>query len=65
MLGNFEEAIYGQTLTFPNATIKITSTSNKDAVSFGAIDTLVLNDGDFDALLQAGDILATDEAGPL
>ena len=63
MLVNFEEAMYGHLLTFSNKIIKITSTSNRNAVSFGAIDTLVLNDGDFDTLLQDGDILATDKGG--
>ncbi|AOT72074.1 ABC transporter permease [Geosporobacter ferrireducens] len=61
--GDAETAIIGQLLTFPNQTIRITSILRSGILSFGALHTLVLNDNDFNALLQKGDILGIDESG--
>ncbi len=58
-----DEAVVGQLLTFSDQTIKITSTLRSGIVSFGALRTLVLNDNDFERLLQSGDILGVNKNG--
>ncbi|WZL72999.1 ABC transporter permease [Clostridiaceae bacterium 35-E11] len=63
MFEEIENAITGQVLIFSNQKISITSTLRSGFLSFGALHTLVLNDNDFDALLQKGDILGVDASG--
>lgn len=63
MFKDIENAMTEQLLTFSNQTISITSTLRSGILSFGALHTLVLNDDDFDVLLQRGDILGVNENG--
>jgi len=60
---DIENKMIGQLLTFSDQKISITSTLRSGIVSFGAIQTLVLNEDDFAALLKNGDILATNKSG--
>jgi Predicted permease. len=60
---DIDNAVEGHLLTFSNKTIEITSTLRTGIVSFGIYHTLVLNDDDFDKLMQDGDISAFDENG--
>jgi len=60
---DIENTMIGQLLTFSKQKITITSTLRSGIVSFGAIHTLVLNEDDFDTLLENGDILGTNESG--
>lgn len=60
---SIEDAVVGQQLIFSNKEIKVTSALSSSTLSFGALHILVLNDSDFDALLQEGDISNVGESG--
>lgn len=55
--------VNGKVLAFSNQTVTITSTLKTNLLSFGAYHILVLNDHDFDTLLQSGDIFDRNENG--
>lgn len=58
-----ENGIVEQKLTFSNQDIQITKTLRSGILAFGALHTIILNDDDFDALLQSGDISNLNENG--
>lgn len=58
-----EDVMKGQNLVFSNQIIHITTTVKSGILSFGALHILVLNDDDFDGLLQNGHIKGVDEGG--
>lgn len=58
-----ENGLKGAVLSFENKDIKITSVLVVKGLSFGATDVLVVNDDDFNELIQDGDIITTDENG--
>ncbi|MBR0600395.1 FtsX-like permease family protein [Sinanaerobacter chloroacetimidivorans] len=55
---DIEEAMKGQVLTFSEKKIAIEEVLRSGAVSFGENHVLILNDGDFNELLQRGDIVS-------
>ncbi|TCO79335.1 FtsX-like permease family protein [Marinisporobacter balticus] len=63
MIDNIADAITGQALTFTDEALKVTATIRAGILSFGAIHTIVINDADFDILLNSGDITDTNEGG--
>jgi putative ABC transport system permease protein len=63
IFAELEKAVVGQLVTFSDRTIKITSILRNGIVSFGAMRTLVLNDHDFERLLQNGDISGISKSG--
>ncbi|AOY77926.1 FtsX-like permease family protein [Clostridium formicaceticum] len=58
-----EKAVLGQNLTFFDREVKINAVLNSSILSFGAMHIIVLNDDEFAALLQQGDITNRKESG--
>ncbi len=63
MTHDIAREIDGQVLAFSDRNISVTSILRANFVSFGALHTIVINDSDFEALINSEDIKARDEAG--
>ena len=60
---DIENAMTGQLLNFSNKVISIKSVLRSGIPAFGAVHTIVINDYDFEALLESGDIQSADKSG--
>lgn len=58
-----ERALIGETVSFDNRDLTITSVLTSGIPAFGALHTLILHDDDFAMLLSEGSIRSTDSAG--
>lgn len=58
-----DDKVKGQQLSFTDKTLTITSVSRFKAISFGAKHTIIINDDDFDSLIDGGDIRDANEKG--
>lgn len=58
-----DDKVKGQQLSFTDKTLTITSVSRFKAISFGARHTIIINDDDFDSLIDRGDIRDANEKG--
>ena len=63
MTDDIAKEIDGQVLAFSHGNISVTSILRANFVSFGALHTIVINDRDFEALINTGDIKGRDEDG--
>ncbi len=58
-----DDKVKGQQLSFTDKTLTITSVSRFKAISFGARHTIIINDDDFNSLIDRGDIRDANEKG--
>ncbi|MCG8540297.1 MAG: ABC transporter permease [Clostridia bacterium] len=58
-----DDKVKGQQLSFTDKTLTITSVSRFKAISFGVKHTIIINDDDFDSLIDRGDIRDANEKG--
>src|SRR5690606_8608500 len=55
-----EKEWVGRKLDFSNSSLTVTACMDLDITDFGAYYTVVVNDSDFTALMENGDIITTD-----